>query len=206
VLEPEVVFEEARDLALEAVELRERVLAQRDEEVDAEARGVDGTREIASEAVVRVAVGVVHEVLLELVEDDEDVRRRASRPVLERRRKRLVLPVRFKGVAEDRSDGLAHRVFQPGARIVAPGAEDDGDELGRSAPREVRPGDLAEVADCAGPQHGCLADTALRIQDGEPRRQEVGLDQLLLRRAPEEERRVLLSEGHQALVGGVGQR
>src|SRR5205085_12614517 len=69
VVEAQVVREEARDPALEGVELRERVLAQAEQEVRTQAGVADRLRELLRE---RVAL-VVEEVLLELVEDDVDV-------------------------------------------------------------------------------------------------------------------------------------
>jgi len=71
VLDPDVVREQPRDAALEPVELRESVLADRDEEVDAQVLVVDDLRELLRERPLAFLVGVVEEVVLELVEDHE---------------------------------------------------------------------------------------------------------------------------------------
>ena len=84
VIEAEDVPEQVRDRALQPVERGERVLPQREQHVDAQ-RPVDEGRERRVEAV---ALAVVREVLLRLVEDQVDVavdlrdasRRRRARP------------------------------------------------------------------------------------------------------------------------------
>ena len=73
VLDAEVAGEEVEDPALEAVELRVRVLAERDQEARAQLLAVDRPRELDREGARPVLVGVVDEVLLELVEDDEQL-------------------------------------------------------------------------------------------------------------------------------------
>ena len=70
-LDAHVVRKEARDLPFEAVELRQRVLADRDEEVHPEIRVVHDLGELAGEGALPVLGRVVEEVVLELVEDDE---------------------------------------------------------------------------------------------------------------------------------------
>ncbi len=71
-IEPEGVREQARDATREAVELRERVLSQRDEDVDPKRRG-QHPRESLGERPGPAVVRVVEEVLLGLVEDEVDV-------------------------------------------------------------------------------------------------------------------------------------
>ena len=92
VLEPQVVVEEVRDPALEAVEPRERVLADRDEEVRRAAHGRSATRgNSSSKRAGSPSSRVVEEVLLELVEDHEQDRPPiSSAQALERRRPEAV--------------------------------------------------------------------------------------------------------------------
>jgi hypothetical protein len=70
-LDPEVVVEEPRDRALEAVELRHRVLAQRDQQVHSGPRTARGGLELRRERRAAVAGRVVREEVLELVQDHE---------------------------------------------------------------------------------------------------------------------------------------
>ena len=71
VVDPEEVCEQAGDAVLEAVELRERVLANREHEVGRRAPPTQRDRELLVERA-RPSVGpVVEEVLLELVEHDQ---------------------------------------------------------------------------------------------------------------------------------------
>ena len=74
VVDADVVRKQRRDVPLEAVELRPGVLADREQDVHRQARVVDDPRQLgreARQALVVALVGVVLEVLLELVEDDE---------------------------------------------------------------------------------------------------------------------------------------
>ena len=89
VVDAEVVREQQRDVPLEVVELGPRVLADREQDVHAEVRVVDDRRELGGETREPLAValvGVVLEVLLELVEHDEQraARARSSRAVSRR--------------------------------------------------------------------------------------------------------------------------
>ena len=78
VVDAQVVVEQVRDAPLEAVELRERVLAQRDEEVHAQVGSLTIARTRRRTCPARRSSRVVEEVLLELVEDDEQRRARAG--------------------------------------------------------------------------------------------------------------------------------
>src|SRR5262249_19179514 len=75
--EAQVVVEDAGDCSLEAVELREGVLAQGDEDVCPSRAAHDG-RELGLE---RATLRAVEEVLLGLVEQKVDVASRRGRPV-----------------------------------------------------------------------------------------------------------------------------
>ena len=72
-LEPEVRAEEVADPSLEAVELGVGVLADRDDEAGAQVLAHHRPRELESECSVAILVGVVEEVLLELVEDEQQL-------------------------------------------------------------------------------------------------------------------------------------
>ena len=72
VLEAQRVVEEVRQPRLEAVELSERVLANRKQEAHAQITAVDDPRELERERALALLLLVVAEVLLELVEDHEE--------------------------------------------------------------------------------------------------------------------------------------
>ncbi len=101
-------------------------------------------------------------------------------------------------------DGVLDAVRQPDEGIVAPGTEHDDGELGRAALGQVLLRDLAQVIGHAGAQDGTLAHAAGAVEQRQPRGQQVGGDDLPLRFAPEEERRVFFRVGHQSLVGCAG--
>ena len=71
-IQPKRVGEQAGDSPREAVELRERVLAQRDEDVDPEWCS-EHRRQCLGEGLGPAVVGVVEKVLLGLVEDEIDI-------------------------------------------------------------------------------------------------------------------------------------
>ena len=121
----------ARDAPLEAVELRPGVLAQREHEVHAQVGLVDDPRELDRERALAVLVGVVEEVLLELVEHDEQ-RPHALGPAAHRLDQRLAGLPRRQLLAAERLDARRpDRLGERRQRVVAPGAE--------RADRERRP-------------------------------------------------------------------
>ena len=147
---------------------------------------------------------VVQEVLLELVEDDE------QRPA----------PLRPRAAASRRASRagagerlVAGELLQRGARAPPRSAgtgssrhernDADGE---RAAPPCAAPRLLAQAVDDAGLQQRALADAARAVQDRQPRRAQVGGDDRRLRRAPEEEVRVVLAVGHEPDVRAVGAR
>ena len=71
VVDAEQVREEARDAGLEAVEPRERVFANREDEVGRRPPLSQRERQLLLEGVRAFIVRVVEEVVLELVEDDQ---------------------------------------------------------------------------------------------------------------------------------------
>ena len=175
----------ARDPPREAVELREGVLAQRDEDVDA-LRRREHRRERLGERPRPAVVGVVEEVLLRLVEDEVDVAVRLRAPRGRPRADPLAAPGR-----------LRDRLGETAVRIVAPAREDDD---------ERALGQLAQRARDCGAQERRLADAARPVEHREARRDEVGDDDLALALAPEEEEGVELRvlERVQALERRVG--
>ena len=139
VLDADVVREQARDAALEAIELRPGVLADREQEVHAQVGLVDESRELDRERAVAVLVLVVEEVLLELVEDDEE-RAHALGPAAERRdRSALARPPGPQIVPAAASAAAAPiAAISAGQRIVTPGAE-HADRKRRASAASPRP-------------------------------------------------------------------
>ena len=180
-VEPQRVREQARNAAGEAVELRERVLAQRDEDVDAVGGGEQCRQRLCERARAPV-VSVVQEVLLGLVEDEVDV------SLCLRALERLQRPAVRAG-----SVGLADRLRQGRGRILAPAREHDDERRFGELPERPRDG-------CA--QQRRLPHAARPVEDGQPRGDEVGDDDLTLALAPEEEEGVELRvvEGVEPLV------
>jgi hypothetical protein len=92
-VEPEVVdlqpiVEQARDPALEAVQLSERVIANRKKEVRPQICPVDRLRKLAVEGARPALLPVVEEILLELVEQQEQLAAHLAAPVVEHFRER----------------------------------------------------------------------------------------------------------------------
>jgi hypothetical protein len=122
-VESKGVGEEPRDAPGEAVELRERVLAQRDEDVHAGRSGQHG-RQRLRERRRAVVVGVVEEVLLRLIEHEVHVA--VGLRLLERRDSRAIRRVPCR-----RSDGLG----ECDVRILAPAREHDDERILRQPPQ-----------------------------------------------------------------------
>ena len=189
--------------ALEDVELRERVLADREQEVDAQVGAVDDRGKLDGERAGAVLVRVVEEVLLGLVEDHVDVavEQRAPHPqrLDERARPRRAARASRRARCVTASATRAAKRLQ---RVVAPRVEDDDREPRLAALVEVRRRDAAQVVGDARPQDRALADAGLAVEDRQPGRHQVRLDQLALALAPEEEADVELGvlERRQPLV------
>ena len=191
---------------------------------DAQVLPVDGARELDGERALAVLVGVVEEVLLELVEDDEELGApelvRLQRPLggelpglvvepadpvgqplveppVPRRRARCPL-------AQELADRRLDAVDEVGDGIVAPLVE-DGDDRFREAPvGEVSLGTFAEVALKPRAQERALADAARPVEKGQAGRREVRRDDPPLLLTSEEEGSITLGEGSQADVGRLG--
>ena len=187
-LDAHEVVEQARHVRGEGVELRQRVLADRDEH----ARGRVAPREQAGELRDERPVGVVvEEVLLELVEDHEqgavDAQGGGGDGVGERAAFGQTLAELRRQVAERGPD----RALQPGQRILRPRAEVQGGVFGRLAVGDPPAAFVAHLAHDAGAQQRALADAARPEED----RDAVGEQIVEHDRA----RRVTTEE-----VGGVG--
>ena len=107
-IEPERVPEETGDATGEAVELRQRVLAERHQHVDPVRRREQRRQRLGERSRAGI-VGVVEEVLLDLVEDEVDVALRLG--ALERSHGRSV-----RGATLGLGDGLGER----GGRVFVP--------------------------------------------------------------------------------------
>ena len=184
--EPEVRAEEVADPSLEAVELGVGVLADRDDEAGAQVLAHHRPRELQSECSVAILVGVVEEVLLELVEDQQQL---AARRLVAAGRERngtfveaadpfgeeifqLGRVRRWIGreLAELVADGRLDRVGKRPQGVVSPPGADDEHRLGHDAARERRPGAGAEVCGESGPQERALTDAAGAVEECQPRR------------------------------------
>ena len=206
-LDAQVVVEQARHSTLEAVELREAVLAQRQDEVHAQRRVVDDIDELAREGAGPVVGRVIEEVLLELVEDDEQRRHRAE-PRRERLAQRHAGRPRRHVLAGRLAHGLGDGARQPQQRRVAPRAEHRrGEAHGRArrrvrglAQRAIARDNRAQAGQDGRLQDRALADAARAVQQREPRRAQVRADDLPLAVAAEEPRDVLFAECQQADV------
>ncbi len=120
-VETQVVREQVRDQRLEAVEAREHVVADRENDVDAKSGTGHDLGELCRKAVV---VCVVEEVLVELVEDEIEIAAERARPGCERRGEPLLGLIDDR-VRERRSERLPHLGDQARDRVPAPRAEDD---------------------------------------------------------------------------------
>ncbi len=140
----------------------------------AESRLVDHAGKLDVQAPGLARRGVVEEVLLELVEDQEEVAA-ALGPRLERLDDGPAAP-RLERLAPERLDRCKAQVLhQRRQRVVDPQAEDGHRERGRPGrlaggePRRGVAQDApAQLALDAGEQHRALADAALPVEDRQP--------------------------------------
>jgi hypothetical protein len=148
VVETEVVGEQVRDARLEAIELAERILPQRDEEAHPKPGPTHRLRELDSERARPGLSFVVEEVLLDAVQDDVKVAVQDLRPRLEAIGKRS--SVRHgDGGAPCALDGRRHGLAESRHRIVPPAVEDRDGELRLPVLLDVPPGQRAQW--CATP-------------------------------------------------------
>ena len=203
VVDAQVVAEQARDRRLELVKPGERVLAQRDQDVNVQADGVDDLRERRREAVGAVLVRVIEEVLLELVEDEQRGAH-VHRPLAHGGDQRLLAAPRRQLGSGRRLDRPAQRLGQLQHRVRAP-LPDDRDRERRPVV-QPRPRPLSQPRHDAGEQQRALADAACPVEEGQPRTAQVGGDQARVAFAPEEEIAVALAVGHEAHVRAAWER
>ena len=125
VLDTDVVREEAGDPPLEAIELRPGVVADREQDVDAEVRRVDDRSQAPSRSRQPPSlVAVVEEEVLELVEDDEQRAHAApSRSAASARQGRPAASAGAPGRRAPRQPQSCIASIKRRQRVVAPGAE-----------------------------------------------------------------------------------
>ena len=184
-LELQAIREQSGKPALERIEAGERVFANGDEDVDGELGPGHELRQRVAECGV---VAVVDEVLLDLVEQQVDLRvlggcnldRLGERAGLDRR-------------------GSCHRLGECGCRGIRPDVADCDERFVRKCP---------QVARDAGAQHRALADPRRAVEDGQARRHDVRDDDIAVLLASEEELLVELRvfEGREPLVRARGGR
>ena len=202
-IQPKVVREQIWDLSLEAVELGQRVIAQRQQDADPEPRACDQLGQIDGKAALPL---VVQEILLRLVEDQQQVACEPLGPATECVGERFALPFVEESRAELGGQLLAHCRPQAAHWILAPCVEDHHCELRVAALFDVPPRLTAQAVSDARSQHRCLSDTTRPVEHGQPRGEDVLADDPALALPSEEEERVELAvlERHEALVGTLG--
>ena len=184
-IESKRVREEAGNATREAVELGERVLAQRDEDVDPERRGEERRKRLRKRPRASV-VCVVEEILLRLVEHEVHVTSQLR--LFERRASRAV---------GRSAPGLGDGLGECDARVLAPARKHDDERF---------LGELAQRARDGCPKQRRLPDAARPVENSQARRDEVRDDDLPFTLAPEEKERVEIRvvERVQPLVGRLG--
>ena len=125
VLDSEVVVQDAGEAAPEGVELRECVLANREQEVHSQVGVGDQRRELLRECLRPALVAVVEEVLLRLVEHDVEVAADQVLPQAEGVGERGTGIAGADGAAESARGRLGDRPPQPLDGVVAPAFEED---------------------------------------------------------------------------------
>jgi hypothetical protein len=201
----DVVREQARDAPLEAIELRQSVLTDREQEVHSEVGLVHDSRELACEGALTGLVRVVEEVVLELIEDDEQRAHRLG-PGAKRLRDRVAGPPRRRLVPAGRlRDGDPNRLHERRQWIVAPGGE-DADREGRAieSPRRFLAHVPPKIMDDACPQERRLSDSALPVEERQPECAQVPTHDARLLFPAEEEGGVFLAVGNETDVGRLG--
>ena len=200
-LDADVVREQARDAPLEAIQLRQGVLTDREQEVHSEVGLVHDSRELTREGALTGLVRVVEEVVLELIEDDEQRAHRLG-PGAKRLYDRVAGPPRRELVpAECLRRGDPDRLHERRQWIVAPGGE-DADREGRAIEslRRFLAHVPPKIMDDACPQERRLSDSARAVEERQPECAQVPTDDPLLVFPAEEERGVVLVEGNEADV------
>ena len=194
-VDAEVVGEQRRDVALEAVELRPRVLADREQHVHVERRVVHDLARARPRS--RSARPSPPSSGWYWKYSSNWSRTTSSVPACS-----VHAPQRL-GERRRRAGRAARRPRAPAARRAPPpraprtgssSHERKHADRERRARRRARSASLAQAVDDAGLQQRALADAARPVQERQPRRAQVGAHDRDLLRAPEEEARVVLAE------------
>ena len=202
-VDSQVVLEQARYASLEAVQLGESVLADRDQEAHVEVRGGDGERKPVVEGAFAALLPVVEEVLLELIEDDEQLTfeqvREGLQPLAKWRHRRRRLR---HGEIDEWLDRRSETGVERCECVAMPGAAEDCDrELRRAARSEILPCEREQVALDSRSEQRALSYPGRPVEQREPRRPKIRRDYPALRFAAEEVGRILDRVIGQSLVG-----
>ena len=199
-VEAEVVREQIRNAPLEAIQLGQGIVAEREQNTHAQSGASHELGELAREAGL---LGVVEEVLLGLVEHEQQVAGERLRPAAEGVRERLSLARIEERGAELLGQRVANRLAKRGHRVVAPLVVDDDDVLRVAALFDVLPRVCSQAMRYSGAQQRALADPARAVQHRQAGGEDVRADDPDLSLAAEEEEGVELGvlERSEALVG-----
>ena len=172
--------------ALNTSRRRERVVAEREDNVRSQSWTEHDLGELVDEPTRQCRFIVIDEVLLELVEHEIDVAVEHVRPVVDDIREPGIWRRCGDRATHERHDLLRQRVGERGDRIVRPRSEHDHRTV-RSAAERAATGELTDPARDARAEERALADPAGAIEDRQPRSKEVRDCDLGLVLAPEEE-------------------
>ena len=206
VLDAQVVLEQAGNAALEAIKPGQGILTNGNEEVDAQIGVIDRARKLHRQGAQTIFRGMVEEVFLELIEDEQEVAVERGGPGLQGGHERGGRGRSQGGHGRmQRSQvglqGGVDAVQQAGQGVIAPGVDDDDGELRVAVVGQVLGGQVTQVMDDSGAQHGAFAHAAGAIEQRQACGNQVGLDHVALTLAAKEEVGVILAVGNQAFVG-----
>ena len=202
-LQPDPVLEEPGKVSLEEMEVRESVLAQRDEEVHAGPRVAGRVDEHGRDGGLDPQARLVDEQLLELVEDDEHLAVEGPSAVLDRLGQR---PAGRNRRADGGRHGAADRLGELARGIASPRREEDDDVLRLPFGSLRVRGTIAQRRHHARPEERALPHAAGAVEQGHTCRPEVGRDHPPFALAAEEEGRVALGVRLQTEVGALAGR
>ena len=197
-LDPQVILKQPGDPVLEAVELRPRVLTDRDHEMHPQIDVVDDRREHVGKRAGTVLIRVIEKVVLELVEHDEQ-RPHPPRPTPQHVQQRLAGLPSGKVLAAGRLDRRAPDLSDQRAQRIVPPRPERADRERRPRTRrlQVLQDPLVQLADHARLQQRALPNPTGAVHDRQPRSAQVPRHDPRLLIATEEELRILLPVGNQ---------
>ena len=203
-LQPDPVLEEPGKVSLEEMEVRESVLAQRDEEVHAGPRVAGRVDEHGRDGGLDPQARLVDEQLLELVEDDEHLAVEGPSAVLDRlgqrpagrNRRRRRRPTRRRGSPRRARSRNRPATTRRRRRRAAASLRESARAAARSRSAGTTP----------GAEQRALPHAAGAVEQGHAGRPEVGRDHPPLALAAEEEGRVALGVRLQTEVGALAGR